>query len=331
MSNPIFSFFGEVGLKTMEAERGLQDIVNKAKGTADEMKSGFSGISEGINKSFSGIASGISSTLSSVGEMATSAGNSLTNYITKPALAAGAALAGIALKKGWDRLIGIDTARAKLQGLGHDAKAVDAIMSDALAAVKGTAFGMAEAATTAASAVAAGIKPGKELTKYLTLIGDAAAIAGTGLDEMGSIFNKVTTSGIAQTDELQQIADRGIPIWTLLSETLGISQAEVKEWASQGRISSEIFHEAMNKGVGGAAAIIGANSFSAALANIGASISRIGANFLDAGGEAGGFFSQVKPLLADLNEWLGTVEDQAAQLGVRLGKVFKDFLERIKQ
>lgn len=331
MSNTIFSFFGEVGLKTMEAEKGLKDITNKAQGTADKMKSGFSGISTGINKSISGIASGMSSTLSSVGKMASSAGASLTKYITKPALAAGTALAGIALKKGWDRLIGIDTARAKLQGLGHDAGTVDTIMENALEAVRGTAFGMAEAATTAASAVAAGIEPGKELTGYLKLVGDAAAIAGTGMDEMGSIFNKVTTSGIAQTDELQQIADRGIPIWSLLSETLGISQEEVKKWASEGKISAEIFQEAMEKGVGGAAAIIGANSFSAALANIGASIGRIGANFLDAGGEAGGFFSQVKPLLAELNEWLGTVEDQAAKLGVKLGKVFKGFLKQIKE
>ncbi|HLR70977.1 MAG TPA: hypothetical protein VK085_06055, partial [Pseudogracilibacillus sp.] len=39
-------------------------------------------------------------------------GSKLTKMITVPALAAGTAVAGITLKKGWDRLMGIDTAQA---------------------------------------------------------------------------------------------------------------------------------------------------------------------------------------------------------------------------
>src|SRR5690606_3132587 len=101
-------------------------------------------------------------------------GSTLTNKITKPALGAASALASLALYKGFQRLIGIDTARAKLQALGHDAKNVETTMNNALNAVRGTAYGLDEAATAAASAVAAGIKPGKELYKYLTLVGDAA-------------------------------------------------------------------------------------------------------------------------------------------------------------
>src|SRR5690625_592840 len=116
-------------------------------------------------------------------------GSTLTNKITKPALGAATALASLALYKGFQRLIGIDTARAKLEALGHDAKNVETIMTNALDAVRGTAYGLDEAATAAASAVAAGIKPGKELAKYLTLVGDSAAIAGTDFNEMASIFN----------------------------------------------------------------------------------------------------------------------------------------------
>src|SRR5690625_6939737 len=85
-------------------------------------------------------------------------GSNLTKWVTAPAIAATGALTGITLVKGFQRLAGIDTARAKLGALGHDAENVEEIMNNALDSVRGTSFGMDEAATAAASAVAAGIR-----------------------------------------------------------------------------------------------------------------------------------------------------------------------------
>ena len=234
----------------------------------------------------------------------TDVGDKLTSRITKPAITATSALTGLTLAKGFNRLTGIDDAKAKLKGLGHDAESVTEIMNSAMESVKGTSYGMDAAATTAASAVAAGIQPGKELTRYLSLTADAAAIAGASMADMGSIINKVQTSQIAYTDDLNQLADRGLPIYQWLAEAAGITAAEVKEMASEGQISSQMFLDAIEKNIGGAAKIMGESSFTAAISNIGASISRIGANFLDAGGKGGGFFSTLKPMLTDFNNFI---------------------------
>src|SRR5690606_32980929 len=247
-------------------------------------------------------------------------GDKLTSSITMPAIGAASALAGITMVKGFSRLVGIDTAQAKLKGLGHDAESVTEIMNSALESLRGTSFGMDAAATTAASAVAAGIKPGKDLTRYLSLTGDAAAIAGASMSEMGSIINQVQTSQVAYTDNLNQLADRGIPIYQWLAKEAGVAASEVKDMASKGAISSDMFLKAIEKSIGGAAKVMGESSFTAAISNIGASFSRIGANFLDAGGKGGGFFSTLKPLLTDFNNSLGTVEEKAAQLGERFGE-----------
>ena len=232
-----------------------------------------------------------------LGQSISNVGDALTRKITMPAAAAASALTGITLVKGFNRLVGIDTAQAKLKGLGHDAKSVEEIMNSALESVKGTSYGMDEAATTAASAVAAGIEPGKELTRYLSLTGDAAAIAGASMGEMGSIFNKVQTAQKAYTGELNMLADRGIPIFQWLAEEAGVTAEEVRDMASEGKISSEMFLEAIENNIGGAAKTMGEESFTAGIANIGAAISRVGANFLDAGGEGKGFFSTIKPLI----------------------------------
>ncbi|UEH02008.1 peptidoglycan DD-metalloendopeptidase family protein [Staphylococcus gallinarum] len=248
-------------------------------------------------------------------------GSSLTSKITKPALVAASAVGGIALAKGWSRLVEIDNAKAKLSALGNSGKNVEKIMVNANTAVKGTSFGMGEAATTAANAVAAGIKPGKELTQYLTNTGDAAAVAGVGMDEMGRILNKVQTSNKAYNGELQELSDRGLPIYQWLGKEANVSGEEVVKMAEQGKISSEMLQSAIENNIGGAAKKMGEKSFTASLANMWAALGRVGAGFLDAGGKGGGFFSKMKPLMNNLTTMFDGMQGSAEKWGVAFGNV----------
>lgn len=197
----------------------------------------------------------------------------------KAGAAAGVAALGASIKLGMDRLVAIDDAKGKLRGLGHDAAAQAKIMDSALASVKGTAFGLGDAATISASAVAAGIKPGQELTKYLKTTADAATIAGSSLSDMGSIFNQVQTGGAAMTDDLNQLADRGIPIYQWLGKEMGVAAGQVKDLASKGKVSSEVFFQAIQKNIAGAALESGKtvrgsfNNMKAAVGRFGAALS----------------------------------------------------------
>lgn len=209
-------------------------------------------------------------------------GSALMAGVKRTGIGAAIAVGGIltgALVKGWGRLNAIENATAKLRGLGHSGKEVDQIMADALASVKGTAFGLDAAATVSASAVAAGVKPGKELERTLRLVADAATIGGTSMTEMGGIFNKVAASGKVQGDVINQLNDRGIPIIQLLSKTLGLSAAETVKLASQGKVNFATFQKAMESGLGGAALKSG-DTTSGAFANMGAAMSRFGARLL---------------------------------------------------
>ncbi|MCU4295811.1 hypothetical protein D3I60_01725 [Brevibacterium permense] len=228
--------------------------------------------------------------------------------------AGGAAVAGIgvAISKGFTRLSGIDTASKKLTGLGHNAKSVDVIMGNALNSVEGTAFGLDEAATVAAGAVAAGIKPGQDLEKTLTTVANSASAAETSMGDMGSIFNKVATSNKAQNDVLKQVADQGIPIYQELGKVMGVTSDEVFELARKGKVDFATFEKAMTSASGNVAKELG-NSVPGATANFNAALSRLGAGLL------AGVFPQVVPLIqsatgvidrlaaasAPAAEWLG--------------------------
>ncbi|MAU83879.1 MAG: hypothetical protein CME34_18815 [Gordonia sp.] len=192
------------------------------------------------------------------------------------AAAAGGAAIGTALYKGFDRLSAIDQAKGKLAGLGNSAQTTATVMDSALASVKGTAYGLGDAATIAASAIAAGIKPGQDLTKYLSSTADAASIAGSSLSEMGSIFNQVQTGQQAYTDDLNQLADRGIPIYQWLAKEMGVAAKEVKGLAADGKVSSEIFFKAIDANIAGAALESG-KTVKGSFENMIASMGRLGA------------------------------------------------------
>jgi tape measure domain-containing protein len=197
------------------------------------------------------------------------------------AVSVGAAIGGIAAiaGKGLDRALNIQDAKAKLNGLGHDAKSVQTIMDSALASVKGTAFGLGDAAGIAASAVAAGIKPGQELTRTLTATANAAAIAGAPLSEMGDLVNKVATNGKLTTEVLQSFQGRGIPLLQEVAEQYGVTAEEASKMVTKGQVDFASFQSALEKSVGTGAAAAGQTA-RGAFDNIGAAFGRMGAMFL---------------------------------------------------
>ena len=229
------------------------------------------------------------------------------------------AVLGTALVKGFGRLSAIENAEAKLTGLGNSASDTAKIMDNALVAVKGTAFGMDEAATTAASAVAAGVAPGQELEKYLGLVGDAATIAGTDMASMGSIFNKVMTSGKVQGDVFAQLSDSGIPVVQMLAEEMGVSAEQVYELGSKGEISSEQFLAAMGSMEG--AAKEGGKTTTGAFKNMMAALSRFGAGMLK------GIFPLIGPLFngitASIDKAEAVVTPFAESVSTKLGGALK--------
>lgn len=257
-------------------------------------------------------------------------GRTLTNTITKPALVAGTAVAGIVLKAGFSRFKQIDEAKAKLKALGNDATKTVSIMENARQAVIGTQYNLDEAATTAASAVAAGIKPGKDLTRYLKSVTDASAIAGVSMKEMGLIFNRVSANGKATAMEINMLADRGVPIWQYLAKETGKSVEDVRGDLRAGKIDIKTFRAAIEHNIGGAAKTMGKISWLGAMANFQAAIGRIGANLWGATDDATSVSHALLQAFGEVLTPLETIENKATDIGKRVGQVFSGIYAYMK-
>lgn len=245
-------------------------------------------------------------------------GNIITRGVSKTVKVAAAGIAtvlGASLVKGFGRLDAIDQAEAKLRGLGNSAGTVEKVMDNALASVRGTAFGLGDAATVAASALASGVKPGADLERTLKLVGDAATIGGSSLSEMGAIFNKVSATGKVQGEVLNQLGERGIPILQLLAKELGVTAEEAREMASKGEVDFNTFRNAIESGMGGAALESG-KTFSGALANAGAALGRFGAALL------GPAFASAPALFSNLTEKIDSLIPAAEKVGAAVSAAF---------
>lgn len=266
------------------------------------------------------IAPGVRKALGDTGRYGDAAGKTLGSKMASGASGAlkkGLKVAGLAslgasvggaisagLYKGLGRLTAIEQAQAKLKGLGHSAQSVSTIMDNALASVKGTAFGLEEAASVAASSVAAGIRPGKELEKTLKLVADASTIAGRDMGSMGTIFNKVIAQGKVQGDELMQLSEAGIPALALLSKQMGKTTTEVSGMIRKGQIDAKTFMDAIGKGMPGAALAAGQTT-QGAFKNMGAAAGRLGATL------AGPFYHQARDAFSGMTELLDSMDATA--------------------
>lgn len=239
-------------------------------------------------------------------------------------------VSSLAVQGGFNRALSIEQAEFKLQGLGHSAEEVDKIMENSLASVKGTAYGLDEAATVAASAVAAGVKPGEDLERTLKLVGDAATISGRDMNSMGAIFNKVAASGKMTGEELNQLTDAGIPMLQLLGDSLGKTNEEVRDMVSKGKIGFDEFRNAIEQGMSGAALTMG-QTFSGALDNTKAAMSRLGKTFMDP------FMKGMTPALGTLTDIIdmvasGTTEglkEKTKLLSDQLGGMINNVLDTL--
>ena len=155
----------------------------------------------------------------------------------------------LAAKGGFERALNIENAQAKLKGLGHDSASITEIMNNALASVKGTAFGLGDAATVAASLSAAGIAGGQQMTNVLKTVADTAQISGRSLTDIGTIFGSVAARGKLQGDDMLQLMSSGVPVLQLLAKHLNTTSEEVSDMVSKGKIALESLRKLFNAAI----------------------------------------------------------------------------------
>ena len=202
------------------------------------------------------------------------------------------------------RAMNIENARFQLQGLLNDEVKVEAIMKDALDSVDGTAYAFDEAAKAASQFAATGMQAGEDMYGALRGITGVAAMTNSEYENISRIFTTVAGNGRVMGDQLLQLSSRGLNAAVTikdyfngvnngtieandsikeyiysLTKGLEISEGELRDFVSAGKVSFDVFAKAMDNAFGEHAKKAN-DTLTGSISNVKAALARIGAEFI---------------------------------------------------
>ena len=147
----------------------------------------------------------------------------------------------------------LETALASVSG---SAKAGRESFDKLLKLSKNTQFTVSDLSREFIKLKAAGIEPTDEL---MTTFADTAAVTTDGLGTMSAMADMLarTTAGGLGLEDVNRLADRGVPVFRILSEQLGLSRLEITEFgksAEGAKLITDTLFKALGKEFGGNAA-----------------------------------------------------------------------------
>lgn len=159
-------------------------------------------------------------------------GQDMTRSLSLPLAAVGAA----ALKSAAD----LETLETSFVSLTGGVEEAGKMMQQLTAFTAKTPFQLDAVAKSARQLIASGTDIA-EVNTQLQFLGDIAATSGSSIDEIAAIFAKVNAKGKVELENLNQLAERGIPIFTALSEATGLPADKL----GAGAVSVQQFNEVL--------------------------------------------------------------------------------------
>jgi tape measure domain-containing protein len=217
----LFRLFGTVLLHDEQAQQGLQNIDQKAEKTANRL-GGLGKIGGVMGKA---IAVGVSA---AIGGMTLLTGAIAKTGIGYNAMAENSQVA-------WTTLLGTQEKAKKM-------------FSDIADFAKKTQFDTTSVDMMAKYMFNAGYA-GQQLFDKLTEIADVSGafnIPAESAQELARQMSQVQQAGVAYTEDLNILQDRGVPIYKAIAEQLGITVGQVKMMASKGQLTADIYTKAFD-------------------------------------------------------------------------------------
>lgn len=269
-------------------------------------------------------------------------GQTIIQNLTNSAIAMARKITGIVttpiIEGGKTRALNIEQAKFQLQGLGV---AWDTIKDDINYGVKDTAYGLDAAAKVASQLVASNIEVGDSMKTALRAVSGVAAMTNSSYEEIGHIFTTVAGNGKLMTEQLRMLSARGLNIAAELGKQLGKTEAEIRDMVTKGQIDFKTFANAMDKAFGEHAKDAN-KTFTGALSNMRAALSRIGADLATPAFEnlrkainsltpvIDGVHESLKPLIEILTKGMEKASEYAVKVLDSFGAVEEKNLDELE-
>jgi tape measure domain-containing protein len=188
-------------------------------------------------------------------------------------------IAGFSLFGGLGRLLDTEDATVQLRRMGLGISEIDTLLAAVDTTFSGTPFANPDGFNISSQLFASG-RSLEEIPGILGNIADLATHGNVPIEQMGSLFTRIASQGRVTGEELNRLSDANIPL-TVLADTMGITVDELRTMASEGKLTSDVFFDAIEQVemFDGAAKSAG-DTTRGAWANMKTALKKLGADFL---------------------------------------------------
>jgi tape measure domain-containing protein len=269
-----------------------------------------SAIAGGLTKTVSGIGKTIGKT---VGSFTSALGSvvSPTAILQGMGLGIGMSLAqglGSGIKSAIGLASQVETLSTSFEVLLGSAGAAKKMMDDINKFAAATPFEQMELADVAKQLLAYGTAA-DQIIPTMRQLGDIAALSGANLSDLAAIYGKIQSQGRLTAETLEGFQSRGIPITRELAKAFGVTETEVRDLVSEGKIGFTDVQKAIAALTSEGGQFAGgmeklsqttAGLWSTVTGNLKTALANVGTAIIDA--------FNVKPLL----QWLGQAMESVA-------------------
>lgn len=236
-------------------------------------------------------------------------------------IGAGAIAMGAGIKKGLEFDAEMEQARNSFETLLGSADKAKTMVQNLQNFAATTPFEFPGIQNSAKLMLAMGFNA-QSILPNLKAVGNAVAAVGGSEEQLNGVtmaLGQMLTKGKVSAEEMNQLAERGIPAWDLMASKMGMSKAQLMQLSAQGKIMADQAIPALLSALG--------EKFDGAMAKQSKSwnglISTLKDNFnIILGSAVSGLFEKLKPLMGLITEFTGKVVDAIQQ-----GKGLKGIIE----
>lgn len=282
----------EKALQMQNGQNGAEKVKKSLFGLGDAVKkvdtNNLAGNVEKISDRFSTLGIIGQAVLQNIGNRIATVAFDIKNKLLAPL--------NVIKQGGMTRALNLEQANFQIKGLGIEKNDTASAYTEVMDAVLGTAYSYDVAAKAASQLAASNVGVSEktkvmlngqkttakyfngDMTKAILGIAGVASMTGSSFDDISQVFTRVAGQGKVMSNDLNSISSRGLNAAATLANYLGKTEAEVREMVTKGQIDFNTFSAAMTEAFGEHAKD-STKTFTGALEDVKAALSRIGADF----------------------------------------------------
>ena len=165
-------------------------------------------------------------------------GSNMTQTLTLPILGAGGAAVSSAIQ--------FEQLEARLRVLTGSAEQGAAVFERIKTFAAQTPFEVTDLVEASSQLMAFGFSADEALNS-LQYLGDIAAATGSNINDISLILGQARTVGVAFTQDLRQLASRGIPVFEMLQKETGLTGKAFNEFVADGGVTFDVLNRILQQ------------------------------------------------------------------------------------